>query len=69
MLAGVRSRFVLFFLLPFSVAVVLPAKTPTGTVTFYDGATALGTGTLNGSGIATYTTSSLAVGQHSMTAV
>ncbi|MFZ0823455.1 MAG: SBBP repeat-containing protein, partial [Terriglobales bacterium] len=45
------------------------SKTPTGTVTFYDGATALGTGTLNGSGIATYTTSSLAVGQHSMTAV
>ena len=26
MLAGVRSRFVLFFLLPFSVAVVLPVK-------------------------------------------
>ena len=42
---------------------------PTGTVTFYDGTTTLGTSTLNGSGIATYTTSSLSVGQHSMTAV
>ncbi len=45
------------------------SKAPTGTVTFNDGSTALGTGTLNGSGIATYTTSNLAVGQHSMTAV
>jgi hypothetical protein len=45
------------------------SKTPTGTVTFNDGSTALGTGTLNGSGIGTYTTSNLAVGQHSMTAV
>jgi len=42
---------------------------PTGTVTFYDGTTTLGTSTLNGSGVATYTTSSLAVGQHSMTTV
>jgi hypothetical protein len=45
------------------------STTPTGTVTFYDGTTTLGTGTLNGSGIATYTTASLAVGQHSVTAV
>ena len=42
---------------------------PTGTVTFMDGATALGTGTLNASGVATFATSSLAVGQHSVTAV
>ncbi len=40
----------------------------TGTVTFYDSSTALGTGTLSG-GIATYGTSSLAVGSHSITAV
>ena len=40
---------------------------PTGTVTFYDGATSLGTGTLS-AGSATYTTSSLAVGVHSITA-
>ncbi len=42
--------------------------TPTGTVSFYDGSTLLGTGTLSG-GVATYTTSALSVGSHSMTAV
>jgi hypothetical protein len=41
--------------------------TPTGTVTFLDGATTLGTGTL-ASGVATYSTSALAVGSHSVTA-
>ena len=41
---------------------------PTGTVTFYDGATSLGTGTLNGSGQATLSISSLSVGSHSITA-
>jgi hypothetical protein len=40
--------------------------TPTGTVTFLDGTTALGVGTLNGSGVATFTTSSLAAGSHSI---
>jgi len=44
------------------------AGTPTGTVTFKDGSSALGTGTLNGSGQATFTTSTLAVGSHSITA-
>ena len=38
------------------------------TVTFYDGSTSLGTGTTNGSGVATYTLSGLAVGSHSITA-
>jgi hypothetical protein len=42
--------------------------TPTGTVTFMDGATTLGTGTLSG-GTASFTTSSLAAGSHSITAV
>jgi len=42
---------------------------PTGTVTFNDGTTALGTGTLNGSHVATFTTSTLAGGTHSITAV
>jgi hypothetical protein len=41
---------------------------PTGTVTFSDGTTSLGTGTLNSSGQATYSTSSLAVGSHAITA-
>jgi len=39
-----------------------------GTVTFKDGGTTLGTGTL-GSGTATYSTSSLSVSSHSITAV
>jgi len=42
--------------------------TPTGTVTFIDGIKQLGTGALNGSGIATFMSSSLAVGSHSITA-
>ena len=42
---------------------------PTGTVTFKNGGSTLGTGTLNGSGIATFTTSTLSVGSHSITAV
>ena len=41
---------------------------PTGTVTFMDGLITLGTAVMNG-GIATFTTSSLAVGNHSMKAV
>lgn len=52
-------------------ATVTPASgsiVPTGTVTFADGSTTLGTGTLNGSGIATYSTSALAVGSHAITA-
>ncbi len=42
---------------------------PTGTVTFKDGSTTLGTGALNGSGQATFSTSSLSVAGHSITAV
>jgi hypothetical protein len=40
--------------------------TPTGTVTFQDGATVLGTVTLNGSGIAQFTTAALSVGTHTI---
>src|SRR6266513_2047911 len=52
-------------------AMVKPAAgsgTPTGTVTFNDGATVLGPGTLSG-GTATLTTSGLGAGVHSITAV
>jgi large repetitive protein len=45
---------------------------PTGTVTFNDGTTAIGTGTLNTVGglqVATFATSTLTVGTHSITAV
>ncbi|CAM2927583.1 Ig-like domain repeat protein [Saccharomonospora xinjiangensis] len=43
--------------------------TPTGTVSFYDGATLLGTVPLNASGTATFTTTGLGVGAHDITAV
>lgn len=45
------------------------AGLPTGTVTFYDGTTALGGDvTLNSNGIATFTTSSLTLGSHTINA-
>jgi hypothetical protein len=44
------------------------APAPTGTVTFLDGTASLGTATLNSSGIATFTTATLAAGSHSITA-
>jgi hypothetical protein len=44
------------------------ATKPGGTVTFSDGATSLGVGTVNGSGVATLTISTLNGGQHSITA-
>src|SRR5262249_41776691 len=47
-----------------------PAGTPTGTVQFMDGPSALGSPvTVNGSGVAALVTSALAVGNHSLTAV
>jgi hypothetical protein len=42
---------------------------PAGTVTFKDGGTTLGSMTLNGTGIAVFSTSTLAAGAHSITAV
>ncbi len=45
------------------------AGAPTGTVTFLDGTTSLGMGTLNVSGLATLTTSALLAGSHKLTAV
>lgn len=53
-----------------SVTVVSPGSgTPSGTVTFMEGPTILGTGNLDGSGIATFSTSNLSVGVHTITAV
>ena|GEM_PF-2398175 len=43
--------------------------TPTGTVTFYSNGQSLGTGTLNGSGVATLTTSFAAAGAYGLVAV
>ncbi len=42
--------------------------TPTGTVTFMDGTSTLGTAKVNGSGTATFGTGSLAIGGHTITA-
>ena len=46
-----------------------PIATPAGTVSFYNGATLLGMGTVNSSGIATFSTSGLPTGGLSITAV
>jgi hypothetical protein len=51
----------------FTATVSSPLGTPTGTVSFLDGTTVLGQGTLS-DGVATLTTSSLAAGAHSITA-
>jgi len=42
---------------------------PNGVVTFKEGATILGTGTLNAAGVATFTTTTLSNGPHTITAV
>jgi FtsP/CotA-like multicopper oxidase with cupredoxin domain len=54
----------------FTATVTGPAGvgTPTGTVTFKNGATTLGTATLDGNGTATFTTSALPAGTDSVTA-
>ena len=52
----------------FTATVTSPTTKPTGTVTFMDGSTVLGTGTLAG-GKASYSTSSLSAGSHNITAV
>ncbi|MDF3293222.1 Ig-like domain repeat protein [Streptomyces silvisoli] len=44
------------------------AGIPTGTVSFFDGATLLGTGPVNASGVATFTTTALSAGSHTLTA-
>jgi streptogramin lyase len=52
----------------FTATLTSEVGVPTGTVSFYDGATLLGTVTLT-AGVATLTISSLAIGPHSLTAV
>jgi len=53
----------------FSAHVSSPSGTPTGTVTFYDGATPLGTVPVSNSGAASYTTGPLAVSTYNVSAV
>jgi hypothetical protein len=50
----------------FTATLSAGSGTPSGTVDFYDGSTLLGSGTLD-SGVATYATSSLTAGTHSIT--
>ena len=52
----------------FTASVTSSSGTPTGTVTFFDGAVNLGSSALNGSGMASLAVSSLSVGSHSITA-
>jgi hypothetical protein len=53
-----------------TVTPVSPAAgTPTGTVTFLNGKTTLGTGTLNNSGVTTWSTTNLPAGTYSVTAM
>jgi uncharacterized repeat protein (TIGR03803 family) len=53
-------------LVTFTATVSPPSAT--GTVTFFDGSNPIGTGTLNGSGTATFSTVDLLAGTHSITA-
>jgi LPXTG-site transpeptidase (sortase) family protein len=52
----------------FTAHVTSALGVPTGTVTFLDDAITLGTGTLNGAGIATFSTTTLITGTHNITA-
>jgi hypothetical protein len=52
-----------------TVAAPQSATTPTGVVSFMDGATVLGTGMLSASDVASFSTSTLGVGNHGITAV
>ena len=56
-------------LVTFTATVTSSGGTPTGSVTFKDGSSTLGTGKLNSSAKATFSTSTLSVGSHSITAV
>ena len=51
-----------------TVAEAAGTAIPTGMVIFLDGSTPLGTGPLDGAGVATHATSALAVGAHAITA-
>ena len=53
----------------FTATVSGGSPTPTGTVTFLDGITVLGTATLDGNGHATFTTADLTLGSHDILAV
>ena len=53
--------------LTFTARLTGNCNVPTGTVTFFDGGTTIGTATLDSAGVATVTTAFLVVGQHKIT--
>src|SRR5204862_3029945 len=53
----------------FTASVVGSGATPNGTVLFLDGPTQIGFSALDGTGVASFATSSLSAGSHSLTAV
>jgi hypothetical protein len=53
----------------FTATVTSPGGSPTGTVSFKDGSAVIGTGTLDGGGKATFSTSALTAGNHPITVV
>ncbi|HWZ11849.1 MAG TPA: Ig-like domain repeat protein, partial [Acidobacteriaceae bacterium] len=52
----------------FTATVAAASGVPTGGVNFFDGGAALGSGSLNAQGVATFSTSGLSVGTHTITA-
>ena len=71
MLAASASNVVTGASVTFTATVTgsVTGTTPTGTVNFLDGGVQIGSGTLSAAGVATFTTTTLAVGPHSITAV
>jgi hypothetical protein len=51
-----------------TATVTAPSGTPAGNLVFYDGTTAIGSSAINTSGVATFSTTSLSAGTHSLTA-
>jgi hypothetical protein len=51
-----------------TATVTTASGTPTGTVTFFDGATSLGSATLTGSGIASFSAPAMTAGSHNLSA-
>ena len=67
-LASSASSIAISKAVTFTATLTGSGVNPTGTVTFLDGTTVIGTGTVDGSGVAKYATTSLTLGPQSITA-
>jgi hypothetical protein len=67
-LTAAPTALILGQTLTLTATVTATGGTPTGTVTFFNGTAALGTGTLDASGVATFQTNALPVGVFTLTA-